>query len=55
MNFDIKYQRKVFYHEQNFIFFFSYNIVVTWMYIIFVTLNSMFSTSIGKNMQSWIL
>ena len=30
-------------------------LVVTWMYVIFVTLNSMFWTSIGKNMQSRIL
>ena len=32
-------------------FFLFLNIVVTWMYVILVTLNSIFSTSIGKNMQ----
>ena len=35
--------------------FFGYNIVVTGMYVIFVTLNSMFSTNIEKNMQSPIV
>ena len=36
-------------------FIFGYNIVITWMYVIFVILNSMFLTSMGRNMQSWIL
>ena len=34
---------------------FGYDIVVAWMYVIFVTLNAMFSISMGENMQSRIL
>ena len=38
----------------SFFFFFGSNIAVTWMYVIFVTLNPIFSTSIGENMPSRI-
>ena len=38
-----------------FYFIFCYDIAFTWMHVIFVTLNSMFSASIGENMESQIL